>query len=487
MWTLEGIDLSTWRVAAIAGEPVLAETMERFTRRFAFTGLRREAILPCYGLAENTVALALPPVGRGPVKLAGEAFSVGSPIEGHEIRVVDEDRREMADGVEGRIEFRGPCQFAGYWKDGKLVERAAGEEWVDTGDLGVRMGEELAVTGRVKETILKDGRSLAPQYIESAVDGVPGVQPSGVTAIGIADAERGTERLVLIVESAAETETDIRGVKSRVIAASTAAGAAPDEVLLIAPGTLPKTSNGKLRRIAARRLYLDREIGVEPPAPWVQMAGLWRRNFVTLAGRGLRRAGAAGVRAAVRAAAALVAIAGGSLARLPGCGGMVSGTARAVLAILGRTPKREGPMPAAVSVIVANRCSHLDPVSLLAAAPGAAVLCGEEAALGLRGWASFLMRPAVIARGDAGGALASGRSVIVFPDGPIGAPAGRSRFRLEGLEAARATGTPVTPVAVLEVRGRTILRFGSVVAAPAEDARKARVEAREAVARLFSE
>jgi acyl carrier protein len=487
MWTLEGIDLSSWRVAAIAGEPVLAETMERFTKRFAFTGLRSEAIMPCYGLAENTVALALPPVGRGPVKLAGEAFSVGSPIAGHEVRVVDEEGRDVADGVEGRIEFRGPCRFAGYWKDGRLVAPGADGGWVDTGDLGVLRDGELAVTGRVKETILKEGRSLAPQYIESAVDGVPGVQPAGVIAIGIPDPAAGTERLVLLVESAAETDADIRGVKARVMAAATKAGTPPDEIVLVGPRTLPKTSNLKLRRAAARQLYRAGEIGLEPPAPWVQMGGLWRRNFAALSGRGLKRAAAAGRRGVVRAMAATIAVLGGCIARVPGCRSVVGSTARAALGLLGRSAKREGSAPAAGTIVVANRCSHLDPVTLVAAIAGQAGLCGEEALAGLRGWAAFLLRPIVVRRTDAKKALKSGHTLILLPDGPVGASAARSRFRLDGLEAALDNQTPLVPVAVLEVRGNTILRFGNALTECGGDARTARARVREAVGFLFSE
>jgi hypothetical protein len=239
--------------------------------------------------------------------------------------------------------------------------------------------------------------------------------------------------------------------------------------------------------MAARQLYLGQQIGVEPPPPWVQMSRLWARNFGALAGRGLRRAASACARTSVRALAAVVAAAGGSIARLPGCSGLAAGTARAVLAILGKSSRVEGPRPAAGSVIIANRCGQLDPVSLLAVLGGRAVLCGQESLAGLGGWAAYVARPAMLERTRAAEALASGRSVIVTPDGPIGAAAGRSRYRLEGLDAALAQRAALIPVAVLEVRGRTILRFGRALDAVAGDARAARLHARDAVARLFSE
>jgi hypothetical protein len=269
--------------------------------------------------------------------------------------------------------------------------------------------------------------------------------------------------------------------------ATAAAGTPPDELLLVPPRTLPKTSNGKLRRATVRRMYFEGRVGERPASPWVQMAGLWLRNLPALTVRGIKKGSAACVRGLIRAAAFSIGVAGGCAARVPGCRSVIGPAARASLGILGKTPRLEGQAPKGAAVVAANRCGHLDPLSLIALMPGRAALCGDDALLGLRGWAAFLARPAVIAREAAANALKRGETVLLMPDGPVGAPASRCRFRLDALQAAMGANAPVAAAAVLEVRGRTVVRIEQAAVTECEDARTLRGRVRESIARLFSE
>jgi hypothetical protein len=306
-----------------------------------------------------------------------------------------------------------------------------------------------------------------------------------VAAIGVADAARGTERLVVVAESGAEGRADMARVKERVAqAVIDAAGATADEVVLIRPGTLPKTANGKQRRPAVRAMYLAGTLGREPNAPWVQVTGLRLARLPALTARATRGGVEAIGRAVVRAAAALAALGGGCVARMPGLGGLAGPAARMALAIVGRSPKLEGSLPAG-ALVVANRCSRLDALSLAGVLPGRVALCGAESLLGLRGWARFLLGGSVIRSEQAGERLRRGDTVVVLPDGPAGAPARRCRFRLGGLQAALEAGRPVVPAAVVQVRGRTVVELAEPLAGEGGDARALRKRVREAITRLY--
>ncbi|MBI3030767.1 MAG: fatty acyl-AMP ligase, partial [Candidatus Rokubacteria bacterium] len=185
---IEGLDLSAWRLALNGSEPVSPETIERFTRRFAPHGFRPEAMCAVYGLAESAVALTVPPLGRPPrvdavarepFQRSGDArparpeepsplrfVSCGRPLSGHEVRIVDATGRLAAERAQGRIEFRGPSVTAGYFKNPAATRAALRDGWMDSGDLGYWADEELFITGRQKDVIIKAGRNLYPQEVE---------------------------------------------------------------------------------------------------------------------------------------------------------------------------------------------------------------------------------------------------------------------------------------------------------------------------------
>ena len=194
---IQGVDLSSWRAALNGAEPVNPETLERFGERFAKYGFRREAQLPVYGLAEATLAVTVPPLNRGPridrveretftgkgraAPAAGEDetaisfVSSGKSLPGHEVRIVDEKGNAVPDRTEGFLWFRGPSATSGYYRNAKATEALlpegpvasdGGLPWVNSGDRAYRAEEEIYVTGRVKDIIIKGGRNLYPHEVE---------------------------------------------------------------------------------------------------------------------------------------------------------------------------------------------------------------------------------------------------------------------------------------------------------------------------------
>ena len=224
---IEGLDLSSWRLAYNGAEPVSAATIERFADRFAPYGFRREAMTPVYGLAESSVGLAFPPLGRGPLidRIRREAFTrsgraepvkpgepdlrfvaCGQPLPGHEIRIVDAAGNELGDRREGRIEFRGPSATAGYFNNAPATHSLFHDDWLDTGDLGYIADADLYVTGRVKDVIIRAGRNLHPAELEEAVGNLNGVRKGCVAVFASPDPSGGPERLVVMAETRANRD-----------------------------------------------------------------------------------------------------------------------------------------------------------------------------------------------------------------------------------------------------------------------------------------
>ena len=178
--SLEGLDLSCWRVALNGAEPISPDTLERFARRFEPYGFRAEAFLPVYGLAESSVAVTFPPLDRRPrvdriererLENTGAALpcsesdglplrfvSEGKALPGHEMRVVDDAACESGERVQGHIQFRGPSTMQGYFKNPAATAAVTREGgWIDTGDLGYLAEGELFVTARIKDVIIMAG------------------------------------------------------------------------------------------------------------------------------------------------------------------------------------------------------------------------------------------------------------------------------------------------------------------------------------------
>ncbi len=258
---IAGLDLSCWRVALDGAEPIAPTTLRAFVDRFAPLGLRPEAVSPVYGLSEVALAatfsaLNLPfrtrrldrvalAEGRG-VEREGddvetlELPSLGPPLPGFAVEIRDAARAPVDAGVEGRIWVSGPSVMAGYLgRD----EQPIVDGWLDTGDVGMLIEGELFITGRAKDVIVIHGRNHRPWEIERAVDRVDGVRTGCAAAVG--DLSEGREQLVVFVE-AREPRAGLAEDCRAAVQAATAI--APGLVVVLEPGTLPRTSSGKIRR-----------------------------------------------------------------------------------------------------------------------------------------------------------------------------------------------------------------------------------------------
>jgi len=282
---LAGIDLSAWRVAMNGAEPVTPSVLAGFVERFARCGLREEALTPVYGLAEATLAVtfsslrerfavrrfdsrALLEDGRA-VDAGTEGVpivSLGPPLPGFALAIVDEAAGALPERRLGRVLARGPSIMQGY--DGRPEEtaRALRGGWLDTGDVGFLCGGELYLHGRAKDLIIVRGRNHAPHDIEQALNDVAGVRAGCSAAVGALAEDGAGEVLWVFVERA-------RGAREGDVAIAEAArrcvlercGLRAERVLVLAPGTLPRTSSGKIRR--AETLRLHHAGALAPPAP----------------------------------------------------------------------------------------------------------------------------------------------------------------------------------------------------------------------------
>ncbi|MCZ7681602.1 MAG: AMP-binding protein [Sandaracinaceae bacterium] len=272
---LRDLDLSSLRLLGNGSEPVRPPTLRRFTERFAPFGLRPEALVPLYGLAECSVDATFPPLGRAPLVegidrelLAREGraepsstnvievVSCGPALPGHAVRVVDPSGAPLPERREGEIEVRGPSCTRGYFRDEARSQALYDGEWLRTGDLGYVAASELYVTGRIKDVVIRAGRHVHPQEIEDAVAELPGVRKGCVAAFGAADPTRGTERFVVVAETR-ETNAGARDEMRRRVqeVVTSVVGEPADEVVLAPPHAVLKTSSGKLRRGETRALY----------------------------------------------------------------------------------------------------------------------------------------------------------------------------------------------------------------------------------------
>ncbi len=294
---LQGLDLGSLRMVANGAEPVSVQTLRRFTERFQKYGFPPHAMAPVYGLAENSVGLAFPPVGRPPVidRVNRDALSrrgiaepanpeepkpleivaCGQPLPGHEIRIVDAAGHEVGERQEGRLEFRGPSATRGYFRNEEKTRALIRDGWLDSGDRAYMADGDIHITGRVKDIIIRAGRHLYPQEIEEAVAEIPGIRKGGVAVFGVTDRASGTERVVILAETR-ETDAAARAaLQARAHEVMTdIAGTPPDDIVLAPPRTVPKTSSGKIRRSAAKDIYETGRIGTVKRALWWQIVRL---------------------------------------------------------------------------------------------------------------------------------------------------------------------------------------------------------------------
>jgi len=276
----QDLDLSTLRVVLNGAEPVDPGTVADFLDAGEPFGMPRGSAFPAFGMAEVAIAGTFPPPGRGivvdtvdrrvleqeryaaPVEAGAEharGFALlGRPVPGLEIRIVDpDDGRVRAEREVGELEIRGTSVCSGYYGRPELDEQLFHDGWLRTGDLGYLLDGELVLCGRIKDVIIVAGRNVFPEDIERACNDVDGVRAGNVIAFGVETA-KGKEGVVVVAEARPADGDDVAPVRAAVQARVRAVTGVPaKEVVLVAPGTIPKTSSGKLQRGLCRQRYVD--------------------------------------------------------------------------------------------------------------------------------------------------------------------------------------------------------------------------------------
>ena len=282
---IEGVRLDKVRAFWNAAERIHFGTIGRFYERFAPYGVRYEALKTNFGCAENVGGatfsnpdgefvvervdsealqkqrVAVPVSGLDDPDRVAAIVSAGKPCPAIEVKILSPTGKPLPDGHVGEVALDTPSRMVGYLRDARETRRAIFGRLVRTGDLGYTRDGELFWVGRVKERITVRGRKLDPSEFEPILLTVDGLRHGCFVAFGVDDAKMGTQRLVIAAEvrsNGRRPYEDISGeIRERTLAAF---GLAVDEVLLLPPGTLPKTSSGKRRHRRFRQLYLDGEL-----------------------------------------------------------------------------------------------------------------------------------------------------------------------------------------------------------------------------------
>lgn len=495
--TIAGLDLCSLRMVANGAEAVSPGTIRRFAARFAKYGFRQEVMAPVYGLAENAVGLAFPPPGRAPIidrvdrgelarhgraapasagdLAALEFVACGRPLPGHQIRIVDATG-ELGERQEGRLQFRGPSATSGYLDNPTKTRELFDGEWLNSGDLAYVAGGDVFITGRSKDIIIRAGRHIYPEEIETAVGDVKGVRKGCVAAFGTQDPRAGTERLVILAETRETGREALDLLRQQVEQAATRMlEVPPEQVVLVPPHTIPKTSSGKLRRTAARELFERGRLSLHPSPLWRQLSGL----AVAGSGPQLRRGARMLADILYAGWCWTIIVLGGvllwpTIILLPRSSwrwAWMHRGARVMFRLLRVRLDRSGEWPRGKGVIIAaNHSSYLDGLVLAAATSGEPAFIAKKELEGqfFAGWFLKALGALFVDRSDpesgvedtnqALAAAQAGRMLVFFPEGTFTRAPGLLAFRLGAFVIAARQHLSVVPVVV---RGtRSILRGG---------------------------
>lgn len=246
----QALDLRSLRWVATGGEPVRATTIRAFEAKFDLPGIVR----PAYGLAEATLAVTGVRPGEPLAVDAAGNVSCGRTLPGAELRIVDDHGASSPTGQLGEIQIRTPALFSGYFEEAPGDSRWLEGGWLATGDWG-HLGQdgELYVLGRRRTLLKHGGATFAPRELEEAAERTPGISAAAAITLGLPGSEGGV--LVLVAEVASlESREPQERARELALSVRGEIGILPGEVILLRPGTLPRTDSGKLRHAELARL-----------------------------------------------------------------------------------------------------------------------------------------------------------------------------------------------------------------------------------------
>ncbi len=281
----EGLDLSTLTLALSGAEPVDPKAVEAFVAAAEPFGFRAGAVFPAFGMAETAIGASFPKRGAGlmcdtvdrevlersrvakPVEIddpddlavrARRLPMLGTAVPGMELKIVDPDSREdLPERHVGELLLRGTSVTPGYYKREAATQALFHDDWLCTGDLAYVLDGQLILCGRIKDVIIVGGRNVFPEDIERAVGGLDGVRAGNVIAFGM-EGYKGKESVVVVAEVRADDLDAVRhDIHHRTLEVC---GLPPRDVMLVRPGTLPKTSSGKLQRARCKEQYLAEDL-----------------------------------------------------------------------------------------------------------------------------------------------------------------------------------------------------------------------------------
>jgi acyl-CoA synthetase (AMP-forming)/AMP-acid ligase II len=280
---LENVDLSSIRSIYNGAEPISVELCNEFMRRLAYTGLKASAMFPVYGLAEACLAVTFPQVNAdyrwirvnrhklgvgAAIELnpadprdALELMCVGKVVPNTELRIADDSRAQLPQGRVGHILIRGPSVTRGYFGDAEATALAIDADgWVDTGDLGVLLEDELYIAGRSKEIIFVNGQNYYPHDLENIAQRAPGLDLNKVVAAGVAKDAQGEALVIFVLHRGGMQDfLAVAASVSRLVNEHTGL-----EVAQVIPTKrIPKTTSGKVQRHLLEQAYIDGEFDGE--------------------------------------------------------------------------------------------------------------------------------------------------------------------------------------------------------------------------------
>jgi len=280
--TDQDLDLSSARILLNGAEPVDPDTFRTFLEVASRFGLSPAAAFPAFGMAEVCIAGSFPTPGKGlqtdwvdkealesrrraePATPGSDAATelvvLGEPVEGLRVSVIDtETGQECEDRHVGELRITGNSLTSGYYENPEATAELIRDGWLHTGDLAYTIDGQLVVCGRIKDVIIIGGRNVYPQDIEKVAGEVEGVRAGNVIAFGT-EGRHGAQNIVVVAEARTDDLAGLRKEITRHVA--DAIGEPPKEIVLVQPGTVPKTSSGKLQRSACKAQHAAGELAL---------------------------------------------------------------------------------------------------------------------------------------------------------------------------------------------------------------------------------